>query len=771
MLGREKSLLVISIFLLLSVLLPAGFSQIPLGSRLSVEAKNHWFSPNGDFAIGFFDHLNEYGIGIHISSGLIPVEKQPIVWVAGADLRVGDKSYFELTKNGELVLFDSMREVVVWASKTTNSTVSSAVLQDDGNFVLLKTNKEIVWQSFDTPSDTLLPGQNLSAFQVLRPASRNSISSYYSLRMGVLGDLELKWENDVIYWRSTAAPSRSPLRAMLASDGAFQLFDEMSSPVWSVYGQDHGESDVKFRIIRLDVDGNLRLYSWTKNSTSWRLDWQAVENQCDVFATCGSTGICAFNETGLPVCKCPFSISSVPSSKCLLPYQQSCKSGSYTIKLDHTSLYAIYPPNETIISQVSSGQCQRLCQEDHLCTAATFMNDGTAKCRIKKTQYVSGQLGSLVNAVSFVKRCTDPIAVIPNFPKPAIPSQNTLPRKVGHNEICVSCVVVVGGGTIIMFIVIHLGLMGFWMYRRKSSFTTRASSTHKGDCPDPSVFLALSCDDVKEITESFKHRIGKSTFKGVLPENQPVVVKDYSTLNVDPRKFRCGILKLGSIHHKNLVRLEGYCCDSSSKFLVIEFLKNGSLEKCLEDPEIRKRLTWGKRVDLCLAIARALSYLHMGCREFVGHGSLGCKNVVLDENLDAKVSEFGLGSFLGDGGGVGARDILDFGTVVLAVVSGDPKANGGCDWAYEKWAGGDAAEIVDKTIDGGVEGDTLERVLRIMFWCFQRDERMRPTMGEIVNVLEGAVAVDPPPPPNACRKNAWEEEDGTGSESEANAMT
>ncbi|XP_071720330.1 G-type lectin S-receptor-like serine/threonine-protein kinase SD3-1 [Rutidosis leptorrhynchoides] len=771
MLKREKASVFNSIFLLVIIKLsPVVFSQIPLGSRLSVEAKNHWVSPNGDFAIGFFNRFNAYGVGIRISPASIPVEKQPVVWVAGGDLRVGDKSYFELTKNGELALFDSTRGVVVWASNTTDSSIDSAVLQDNGNFILLNKDKNIVWQSFDTPYDTILPGQNLSNNQVLRAAGRNSISSLYTLRIGVVGDLELKWENDVIYWRSTSSSSRTALRAVLDSDGALRLFDQLSSPIWSVFGDDHDEPDVQFRILRLDVDGNLRLHSWSKKSTSWKLVWQAVQNQCDVFATCGVNGICTFNETGFPVCKCPFSLSLLPSTKCLLPYQETCESGSSMIKLDHTSLYAIYPPNETIVTQVSSTQCQNMCQQDHLCTAATFMNDGTAKCRIKKTQYVSGQLGLSVTSVSFVKRCNDPIAVLPNLNKsrPEIPSQNTPLKQDDHKTICVTCVIGVGGGTILLFIVMHFGLMGFWMYRRRLSNLKQGYSSYNKECPNASVFLAFSYGEVKEITGNFNHRVGSNTFKGILPEKQPVLVKDFSTLNVDPRKFRRGILKLGSIHHKNLVRLEGYCCDSSYRFLVYEYLSNGSLGKCLDDPVIGKKLTWRKRLDLCVAVARALSYLHMGCREFIGHGNLDCENIVLDENFDAKVTEFGLSSFLGDRldeGGGGAIDIRDYGYIVLAVLSGDPKANhNGCDWAYEKWRAGNASVIVDTRIECDV--DELERVMRIMFWCLHSDERMRPTMGEVVNVLEGAMVVDPPPPPSVGNKNLVEEEDGSGSESD-----
>ncbi|KAK3013597.1 hypothetical protein RJ639_008415 [Escallonia herrerae] len=737
-------------------------SQIPLGSRLSVEENNYWVSSNGDFAIGFFNRSNQYSVGVRFSSRSIPVSKQKVVWVAGADLTVGDKSYFQLMKSGELVLFDSSWGVIAWDSNTTNSSVASAILRDDGNLVLLKGNKDIVWQSFDNPSDTLLPGQNFSASQMLRAASRNSVSSYYSLYMDALGQLQLKWESSVIYWTS-GNTSESRVRATLRSDGTIHLLDRNSRSVWSVLGGDHHDPDVKFRILRLDVDGNLRLYSWVQSSTSWISVWQALSNQCSVFATCGLCGICLFNVSGSPVCKCPFTPMSESNSKCLVPYRQDCKSGSSMDMYEHTLVYGIYPPNETIVRS-SLERCKRLCQEDPLCTAATFTNDGTAECRITKTRYISGQSDPSLGSISLVKRCSDPIAVLPVLPKSPL-SSPPYTAEEGSRKLCVPCLVGVAVGTFITFFVIQLGI-GLYFYRKRITLRKNAALTHAG--PKADVFIMLSFAELESITENFKHQLGPNMYKGTLPNNRPVAVKALNAA-IEERKFRCAVSKVRSVSHKNLVKLEGYCCESGHRYLVYEFARNGSLRKCLDDAKMCKRLTWRKRMDACLAVARAVSYLHAGCREFVNHGNLKCENVVLDDDLEAKVGEFGLGTVISElskSGGSAGKDVQDFGKMVVALVSGRHTTKDALKWAYQKWAGAQATEVVDKRIQCGVDLDELERAMRIAFWCLQFNERMRPSMGEVVKVLEGALAVDPSPPPFALETPPGEEEESLGSDPE-----
>lgn len=735
-------LLCISIGFLLHSLV---VGQIPLGSKVSVVDNNFWVSSNGDFALGFFntsDQPNLYSVGIRFNSDSIPVSKREVVWVVGADVTVANKSYFQLNQDGELVLFDSFKGQNVWTSQTSMLSVVSADLRDDGNLILLNRKKDVVWQSFNTPSDTLLPGQTLSVLQILRAASRNSTSSYFSLYVNASGQLQLRWESHVTYWTS-GSPISSNITASLTSSGALQVRDQRLKPVWSAFGEDHGDV-VQYRFLRLDVDGNLRLYSWVEASQAWKSVWQAVENQCNVFATCGEGGICVLTAAGSSDCKCPFKVTTDSNSKCVVPYREDCKSISNMVRHNHTNLYGLYPKGYLVI-QSSLHQCESLCLNDPYCTVATFANNGTAQCWLEKTRYVTGYSDPSLSSVSFVKTCSDPWAVNPNLMVTS-PAQSSPIRSY---EFCIPCLIGVASGTLVVFILIQLGVV-FCIYRRTSSRKKAALAyTHNSRG-----LIVLSFSEIKDLTENFKHQMGPEMFKGVLSNNRPVAIKCLKA-NIEERKFRTVVSKLGSIHHKNLVKLEGYCCEVSHRFLVYEYAKNGSVEKYVEDSKSSKMLAWRKRADICLSVARAVCYLHTGCREFFSHGNLKCENVLLDENFEAKVTEFGLWRVNVEASGCGfsaERDVMDFGNMVLRLISGCRDVRELCEWAYKEWMEGRAENVVDKAIDGGINLQELERALRIAFWCLQSNERMRPSMGEVVKVLEGTLTVDPPPPPFSCQR-------------------
>lgn len=771
MASQDKFLLTCLFWLHMSIELSLSrlvFAQIPLGSKIYVSDDNLWVSSNGDFALGFFNSPSQpyqYSVGIRFNSDSIPYAERAVVWVAGADLAVGNMSYFQITGDGELILFDSIMEVVAWSSKTSQHSVSSALLQDSGNLVLLNQRKEIVWQSFDTPSDTLLPRQKLPVFRSLRAASVKSVSSYYSLYMNASGELQLRWESDVVYW-TIGSPSSNNLNtsAVLTADGTLKLLGHDSGkPVLALFGDDHNDT-IKFRFLRLNVDGNLRMYSWDQPTLMWRIVWQAVENQCNVFATCGDRGICSLNVSGSAQCLCPYNFQPSSKSHCVVPYQEGCKWGSIMLRYEHTFLHGMYPPNDSAIT-ASLKNCKDLCLKDPRCTAVTFTNDGTAKCFLETTQYLTGYTDNSITAISFVKKCSDPIAADPNITRSSPAAEPASSIEISSYKFCIPCLVGVSSGSFIVFVLIQLGV-GLYIYKRRKWIWMRAVSALKNSNSNGLAMFTLA--EIKEITGDFKHQIGPKMYQGMLPNRQAVAVKDLSMI-VEDRKFRVAILKIGSIHHRNLIKLEGHCCESSERYIVYEYAMNGSLEKYIEDPEMGKRLTWRKRVDVCVSVARAICYLHTECREFIGHGNLKPTNVILDQYFEAKVSEFGFTSEAASPTmSVAERDVEDFGKLVMELVSGRRDIRECLIWAYEQWRNGKAEDLAWKGIEK-VDLAELERVLRIAFWCLQVDKRLRPSIGEVLKVLEGTLSVDPPPPPSFSYQRPpadGEAEEGTGSGSE-----
>ncbi|CAH2058443.1 unnamed protein product [Thlaspi arvense] len=717
-------------------------SEIQLGSRLVVGENSLWVSNNGDFALGFFnppDLPNRFSIGIRFNSESIPSDQRNVVWVAGAVVSVtGNSSYFELTRNGELVLFDSSLGVPVWNSKTNRLSVSSALLRDDGNLVLMKEREEIVWQSFDTPGDTLLPNQKLSALEMLRAASESSRSSYYSLIIEDSGKLELRWESSITFWSSgnEAEKKKEKIGAVLTPEGALLLVgQDLTRPVWSVFGEDHNDT-VKFRFLRLDRDGNLRMYSWNEDSRIWKPVWQAVENQCRVFATCGSQ-VCSFNSSGYSECICPYNaFASVSNPKCLAPYQKlGCKSGFIMAPFKNMELYGLYPANDSVISLISSQRCKKMCLEDPACTAVTYRNDngGSPQCLVKLTRYISGYSEPSLSSVSYVKTCSDPMAVNPNVSRGSV----TVTKSRG---VCIPCLVGATSTTLVLFLAFQVGVVVYIYRRKKKQALKKADRFSKAT--NPKGLIIFSVDEIKAMTSNFDHSIGPRIFKGVMPENELVAVKEMEATLSEERKFRSSASKIGTMHHKNLAKLEGYCCERGKRFLVYEYAKNGSILDHIVDPLQSKKLTWRKRTETCLSVAKALFYLHTECREFVSHGNLNCGNILLGEDMEAKLTEYGFGSCAAD------KDVEDFGVTVLTLITGMCEAEGVVsEWVYREWIEGRKETVVDKRLEGGFDVEELERVLRISFWCVQVDERLRPSMGEVVKVLEGTLSVDPPPPP------------------------
>ncbi|XP_049936933.1 cysteine-rich receptor-like protein kinase 25 isoform X2 [Nymphaea colorata] len=181
-----------------------------------------------------------------------------------------------------------------------------------------------------------------------------------------------------------------------------------------------------------------------------------------------------------------------------------------------------------------------------------------------------------------------------------------------------------------------------------------ARRSKRGKAPDeeemkgttPSVF---HMDTLKAATNNFSgvNKLGQGGFgpvyKGTLEDGTQVAVKRLSEKSTQgPAQFKNEVNLVAKLHHRNLARLLGYYLDEQERLLVYEFVPSGSLDKILFDPTKRQQLDWGKRLQIINGIGRGLLYLHEDSQLMIIHRDLKAGNVLLDEEMNPKISDFGL---------------------------------------------------------------------------------------------------------------------------------
>lgn len=301
----------------------------------------------------------------------------------------------------------------------------------------------------------------------------------------------------------------------------------------------------------------------------------------------------------------------------------------------------------------------------------------------------------------------------------------------------------------------------------------------------------FSYKELHSATRGFSEKLGHggfgTVFRGVLSDASPVAVKRLERPGGAEREFRAEVCTIGNIQHVNLVRLRGFCSEESHRLLVYDYMPNGALNAYLKkDGQI---LSWEVRFRVAIGTAKALAYLHEGCRDCIIHCDIKPENILLDGDYTAKVSDFGLAKLVGRDfsrvlatmrgtwgyvapewiSGVAITnkaDVYSYGMTMLELISGrrnveaPPGSGGGVGggggeekWFFPPWAArriveGDVEAVVDERLGGGgYERDEVARLGMVAVWCIQDEEATRPSMGMVVKMLEGLVEVAVPPPP------------------------
>ncbi|XP_010549447.1 PREDICTED: probable LRR receptor-like serine/threonine-protein kinase At1g29720 [Tarenaya hassleriana] len=263
-----------------------------------------------------------------------------------------------------------------------------------------------------------------------------------------------------------------------------------------------------------------------------------------------------------------------------------------------------------------------------------------------------------------------------------------------------------------------------------------------------------------------------SVFKGELADGTIIAVKQLSSKSCQgDREFVNEIGMISGLHHPNLVTLYGCCVEKNQLLLVYEYMENNSLAHALFGKSMLK-LDWETRQKICVGIARGIEYLHEGSMIRMVHRDIKTTNVLLDGDLNAKISDFGLARLRNEeqshistkvAGTIGymapeyalrgqlteKADVYSFGVVALEIVSGENnlKCKGGIeqtsliDQVVMLQQNGNLLEMVDPKLEDDFNHEEAERMIKVALSCINSSPSLRPTMSEAVKMLGGEMKI------------------------------
>ncbi|KAA8516071.1 hypothetical protein F0562_019250 [Nyssa sinensis] len=691
-------------------------------------------SENGTFELGFFSTNDEsrWYLGIWYASIPTPI----YVWVANRITPVKNlaSAKLEVTADGRLTVKDSGDENI-WQTENTEKAVQAKLL-DEGNLVLLTDDGKVVWQSFDYPTDTWLPGMNLTTRQWL--SSWRSLDDpspgRYSLRLKApeYGEIELVFGGIETYWSTgnwTGNAFTGVPQMMIPYIYRFHFANPFTPAASFWYTETSLESGTRPPLTRFQVDffGRLRQFTWSPQAENWNIFWSQPENLCRVYGLCGNFGFCNTRNMWNP-CNCLAGFRPVDEAE--------WDAGDF------------------------SGGCTR--ESDALCGSNDAFEDvGAVSFDGAVTESFSGSRNITIGDILYVR------------------VQRRGETKKNKNKTLALII-----STVSSFMAISTLIVTALLFVRKSRIERRKKEE---EAVFPVTNLKVfSYKELNAATRGFSEKLGHggfgAVFRGQLGDSSLVAVKRLERPGGGEREFRAEVCTIGNIQHVNLVRLRGFCSENSHRLLVYDYMPNGPLSAYLRQDS--QSLSWEVRFRVATGMARGIAYLHEECRDCIIHCDIKPDNILLDEDFSAKVSDFGLAKLIGrdfsrvlattrgtwgyvapewiSGVAITAKaDVYSFGMTLLELLGGRRNVEGppsageggtGEKWFFPPWAahqiiGGNVAAVVDEKLGGMYNAVEAERVGLVAVWCIQDDEAMRPTMGMVVKMLEGVVEVTVPPPP------------------------
>ncbi|XP_057769095.1 G-type lectin S-receptor-like serine/threonine-protein kinase At5g35370 [Salvia miltiorrhiza] len=739
-----------------------------------------------------------YFVVIHVAS-------HTIVWSANRNRPISLSSQLRLTEKG-LTLYNDTG-LPIWSTPPNPRPVSSLHLLESGNLILLDSVNSTVWQSFDFPTDLLVVGQPLrvgkSLVAPLGGDDGELSEGGYRLVVGD-DDAVLQW-NGMVYWKLSMdgkafRDANFAVEFLIVNTtGLFLMGGENGRRVVMKRIFDTAAANSSdFGFAKLDFRGLLSVVSFNSVDRTSKELLERPNDKCQIPMICRKLDVCSNGGS----CWCAPGFHNDPkinNGDCVptdtsLVLPDSCNN-TWSSASDYTNIkyfslrsdldYFSNDFTDPVIRDVNVSFCQNLCSKNCSCLGV-FFTETSGSCYMIRNYLGSMKSGS-GNRAGYVKMVAVGVRTsdVDNN-KDAFPTIAT---------------VLLPSSVVLAIAVVALVCLRRRQRRRFSKKIARSKLDYDGDeevdfVSIPGLPVRIDYEELAEATQDFKNQIGSGGFgtvyKGTLRDGSEVAVKKITCLGSQgKREFLTEIAVIGKIHHVNLVRLKGFCAHGAQKLLVYEYMKRGSLDRSLFQGE--PVLEWKERCEIAVGAARGLAYLHSGCEHKIIHCDVKPENILLHHESQVKISDFGLSKLLtpeeqsglfttlrGTRGYLAPEwltssaisdksDVYSYGMVLLEIIRGG-KNSSPQTWSDNSGSAtlsptGDSVgqrrvyfpllalqmheerkylELADPRLVGRVRSHEVEKMVRVALCCVHEDPNLRPSMTNVVGMLEGAVPLVEP---------------------------
>ncbi|CAL5082736.1 unnamed protein product [Urochloa decumbens] len=766
-------------------------------------------SNSGSFALGFFSPTNSTPAKLYLGIWYNDIPRRTVVWVANRETPVTNSTSsppsLSLTNTSNLALSDASGRVL-WTTNVTASGSAAAVLLDTGNLVVRSPNGTTLWQSFEHPADTLLPGMKIwikynhgeGRLHSERMASWNAPDdpSPGSFTYGADPDTLLQ----VFVWNGTRPVLRSAPWNGFTVDGQYQASSSAyiyvaivntEEDTYLSYSLSDGAAHTRYV---LTYSGEYQLQTWNGSSSAWAVLGRWPTWDCNLYGHCGPYGYCD-STMAAPTCRCLDGFEPADAEEwsggrfsrgCRRKEALQCGSGGGGGD-GFVALPGMKAPDKFVhVRNRTAGECAAECAKNCSCVAYAYADlssggtkGGMTRCLVWAGDLIDTEkMGDMAGGETLYLRS----AGLDDTGSRSRAKTNAM--KIVLPTVLVTSIVILAG--------IILACFKFQARRRiredhrKLGLILGGTGTSdglgEGNTAQDFEFPFVRFEDIVAATDNFSEacKIGQGGFgkvyKAVLSGKEVAIKRLSKDSEQGTKEFRNEVVLIARLQHRNLVRLLACSVEGDEKMLVYEYMPNKSLDATLFDNSRKMLLDWPKRFNIIKGVASGLLYLHQDSRLTIIHRDLKAANVLLDGEMKPKIADFGMARLFNDNqtkanthrvvGTYGymapeyamegvfsiKSDVYSFGVLLMEIVTGIRSSVDDIMgfpnliiYAWNMWKEGKAESLADPSIKDTCLPDEILLCSQVALLCVQENPDDRPHMSFVVLSLENRSTTLPKP--------------------------